>query len=243
MKVHWFSVLSVVGVLLMAGNSLGGGLQWKQPVNREVGVPSVTHIPTVITTDETFEPYEILQVQQVETVRQLPRMASSTSSSDEQIQYTERVLEPCTDQLGGLKSIRDISHDIRPSTTSGELPEECAIDGKTSYGRHFGQTCFMWNASAVSTKGAYFEDTQLERYGHTKVCPAFQPVLSGAKFFATVPILPYKMGVTPPKECVYTLGHHRAGNCAPYMAEPFPISPRGALFQAGAVTGAILALP
>jgi len=239
MKVHWFSVLCVVGVILITGNALAGGLQWKKPVNSEAAEQSVTHIPTIITTDDTIESCEILLVQHVELVEQLPRISSR---DNEQVQTAERQLEPCTDP-SGLKSIRDISHDIRPATTSGMLPEECAIDGKEFYGRHFGQTCFMWKASAVSTKAAYFEDTQLERYGHTKVGPALQPIVSGARFFATVPILPYKMGVIPPKECVYTLGHHRAGNCAPYMAEPFPISPRGALFQAGAVTGAILAIP
>jgi len=101
----------------------------------------------------------------------------------------------------------------------------------------------MWKASALSTRAAYFEDVQLERYGHTIVCPALQPVVSGAKFFATIPFLPYKMGVTPPNECVYTLGHHRPGNCAPYMVQPCPVSLRGALFQAGAVTGAVFAIP
>ena len=243
MKVHWFSVLSLVGVILMAGNSLGGGLQWKKPMKTEAEVMSAAHIPTIITTDDAVEPFEIVQVQQVEPVQQLPRVIPSVPLNNEHARHMEKPLEPCTDQLGGLKSIREISHDIRPMTASDVLPEECAIDGQVFYGRHFGQTCFMWKASAVSTKAAYFEDTQLERYGHTKVCPAFQPILSGAKFFATVPILPYKMGVIPPKECVYTLGHYRAGNCAPYMAEPFPISPRGALFQAGAVTGAVLAIP
>jgi len=147
----------------------------------------------------------------------------------------------CGDQIV-LKSIREISHDIRPAHTD-QLPEECVIDRPVYYGRHFGQTCFMWKASALSTQAAYFEDVQLERYGNTIVCPALQPVVSGAKFFATIPILPYKMGVTPPNECVYTLGHRRPGNYAPYMVEPFPVSPRGALFQALAVTGVIFAIP
>jgi hypothetical protein len=147
---------------------------------------------------------------------------------------------PCKER-GMWKSIKDISHDIRPKSTD-MLPEECVLDGTPYYGRHFGQTCFQWKASALSTKAAYFEDIQLERYGHTS-CPALQPIVSGAKFFATIPLLPYKMGVTPPNECVYTLGHHRPGNRAPHMIEPFPISLRGALFEAGAVTGAVLAIP
>jgi len=147
----------------------------------------------------------------------------------------------CGDKIV-LKSIRDISHDIRPAQT-GLLPSECAIDDPVHYGRHFGQTCFMWKASALSTNAAYFEDVQLERYGNTIVCPALRPVVSGAKFFVTIPFLPYKMGVTPPNECVYTLGYHRPGNCAPFMVQPCPISPRGALFQALAVTGVVFVIP
>jgi hypothetical protein len=156
-------------------------------------------------------------------------------------QVREKPQTTCGDKVT-LRSIRDISHDIRPTQT-GELPEECVIDSAPFYGRHFSQSCVMWKASAVSTKAAYFEDVQLERYGNTIVCPALQPVVSGAKFFATIPFLPYKMGVTPPEECVYTLGHHRPGNRVPYMVEPLPISARGALFQAGAVLGGVAALP
>ena len=39
------------------------------------------------------------------------------------------------------------------------------------------------------------------------------------------------------------LGHYRPGNCAPYIIDPVPLSLRGALFQAGAATGAAFALP
>ena len=51
---------------------------------------------------------------------------------------------------------------------------------------------------------------------------------------------PYCMGVTPPCECIYVLGHYRPGSCAPRYIEPVPISWRGALFQAGAVVAAAL---
>jgi hypothetical protein len=246
MKVHWFSVLSVVGVILLAGNSFSGELQWKKPGNSEAAVPAVTHIPSIISTDDDVEPSEVLQVRHDEAV-QTPRMApfvTPTTTDRVQVQPPQLPREkppvPCPDL--GLKSIREISHDIRPTTTE-ELPEECSLSYEDYQGRHFGQTCYQWKASALSTKGAYFEDVQLERYGHTKICPALQPIVSGARFFTTIAILPYKMGVTPPKECVYTLGHYGAGDCAPYMVEPFPLSLRGAAFQAGAVTGAALALP
>lgn len=145
----------------------------------------------------------------------------------------------CPDEAG-FKSIRDITVDIRPNT--GELPEECPLITTTYTGRHFGRTCLVWKASAVCTKGAYFEDVQLERYGHT-ICPVLQPVISGAKFFATVPLLPYKMGITPPNECVYTLGYYRPGSCSPYMLDPFPISVRAVAFEALAVGGAVAVIP
>jgi hypothetical protein len=261
MKTHWFSVLSVAGIILLAGNVLGNELRWAKPATNGAAVPSATHVPAVIATDDVPDSPAILQVQRVEPI--LPPLITSPSAEQLDRDYSElrrqspsvppgaalqnapspltRITTvPC--ESIGLKSIREISHDIRPAN-SDQLPEECVIDSAPFYGRHFSQTCFMWKASAVSTKAAYFEDVQLERYGNTIVCPALQPVMAGVKFFATVPILPYKMGVTPPNECVYTLGHRRPGNYAPYMVKPFPISPRGALFQAGAVAGALAVIP
>ena len=266
MKVQWFSVLSIAGIVLLAGNSFGGEVQWKTPAKSGAVAPSVTNIPTVITTDDADEPSAILQVQQVVPAFP-PRLAPSLDypigsglpgqnplpgatfrngppaalPSEIPARIVKGPVVPC-DDLIALRSIREISHDIRP-TQADILPKECEIVSEPYYGRHFAQSCYMWKASALSTKAAYFEDTQLERHGHTLVCPALQPVVSGVKFFATVPLLPYKMGVTPPNECVYTLGHYRSGSCAPYMVEPFPISARGALFEAGAVAGAIVAIP
>ena len=273
MKVHWFSVLSIVGVILLSKNSFGGELQWKKPMDSQAVVPSVAHIPTVITTDDVIESPAITQVQLVEPFLQpsdrdprpsyqnpLPGATTRTEPIGSPLQVPQVTRNPlpdetvksgpqntapyvpCNDPIGLLKSIKEISHDIRPTVT-GELPAECIVEGKPYYGRHFDQTCYMWTASALSTKAAYFEDTQLERHGHLLVAKPFQPIVSGAKFFTTIPLLPYKMGVTLPNECVYTLGHRRADSCAPYMVEPFPISPRGALFQAGAVTGAVFAIP
>jgi hypothetical protein len=260
MRLHWFSVLSVAGVILLTGNSFGGDLQWKKPESNEPVISPVLRIPTVISTDDSVET-AILQAQMREPILppqtipsldvqgQNPPSGATilniplTSSDALQTPAVERRVTgtavPCDDRMG-MKSIREISYDIRP-TQAGEVPEECVIDSAVYHGRHFAQSNFQWKASAVATKAAYFEDVQLERYGHT-VSPGLQPIISGAKFFGTIPILPYKMGVIPPNECVYTLGHYRVGRRSPYMVEPFPISPRGALFQAGAVAG-VLAIP
>jgi len=271
MKSHWFSVLSIAGIVLFAGSVSGSELRWKKAENSEVIESSVLQIPTVISTDDEMPAPTgpvISQVQHTEPV-QPPRVIQPSAAQLDQtypelrpqsapvpsgatlrpvplppstpIQTTAQPLTVCDDKIT-LRSIREISHDIRP-TQPGELPPECIIDGAPYYGRHFSQSCVQWKASGVCTKAAYFEDVQLERYGHTIVGPVLQPVVSGAKFFATVPLLPYKMGVTPPNECVYTLGHHRVGSRSPYMVEPFPISARGALFEAGAVAGAIAIIP
>jgi hypothetical protein len=88
----------------------------------------------------------------------------------------------------------------------------------------------------------YFEEVALERYGHT--CGPFcQPVFSGAHFFMNIAIMPYRMGINPPKECRYALGYYRPGSCAPRLLHPIPISARGALFQTGAVLAPVFALP
>lgn len=103
-------------------------------------------------------------------------------------------------------------------------------------GRNWCRTNFAWKASGLCHKPLYFEDVQLERYGHSWN-PVLQPFMSAGHFFASVALLPYHMGINPPNECVYTLGYYRPGSCAPYMIEPFPLSLRGAVFEAAAVTG------
>ena len=82
----------------------------------------------------------------------------------------------------------------------------------------------------------------LERYGHSWG-PFLQPVISGGHFFLTVPVLPYKMGLALPGECMYTLGYYRPGSCAPYMLDPLPLSIRAALLEGGAWVGAAAVIP
>jgi hypothetical protein len=158
----------------------------------------------------------------------------------------ERAKESCEESLKNLReyTVDKVNLNIVVTGTEGEdFPFECTIDDGTMFsGRCWEQITYMWKASAMCHKPLYFEDEQLERYGHS-FSPCFQPFVSGAHFFTRPFILPYCMGVEPPCECVYALGHYRPGNCAPYMCNPIPLSPRGALFQAGAVTGTAAILP
>lgn len=122
------------------------------------------------------------------------------------------------------------------------IPFECTIGDETLVARNWLPSTFTWKASALCNKPLYFEEMQLERYGHTTL-PLVQPALSGAHFFLNVATIPYKVGMSPPHECQYALGYYRPGNCAPWVVRPIPLSLRGALFQAGAVTGGIFVVP
>lgn len=122
------------------------------------------------------------------------------------------------------------------------VPTECTLGDDQFTPRAWDQITFTWKASALCHKPLYFEETGLERYGHT-MGPVLEPVHSGAHFFLNVAFLPYKMGINPPHECQYALGYYRPGNCAPWLVPPVPISVRGGLLQAGAALGLVYLFP
>jgi hypothetical protein len=113
------------------------------------------------------------------------------------------------------------------------VPTECVLGDERHPGRDFVPATMTWTASALCSKPNYFEEVQLERYGHT--AGIFQPAISGAHFFINIAVLPYKAGINPPNECRYALGYYRPGSCAPWMIPPVPLSIRGAATQAAAV--------
>ena len=139
-----------------------------------------------------------------------------------------------------LKDIAELTTNITPP--EGDLPRDCPLGHATFQPRSFASVTYTWTASGLCHKPLYFEDVQLERYGHM-VGPFVQPLASAAHFFLTFPILPYKMGLETPNECMYSLGYYRPGDCAPYLFDPIPLSVRGALFEAGAWIGGVYAIP
>ncbi len=122
------------------------------------------------------------------------------------------------------------------------LPKECLIEQVAYTERSWQNTTMTWKASNLCHKPLYFEDVNLERYGHTRG-PLWEPVVSSAHFFVNIAVLPYKMGVHAPNECQYALGYYRPGNCAPWIKPPVPISLRGGLNQAAVMTGAFWLIP
>lgn len=155
-------------------------------------------------------------------------------------------MQDCAEGLAALKANRLNSIDLYIGITGNEgedYPYACSIDDGSIFApRHWCEVTYMWKASGLCHKPLYFEDIHLERYGHSWG-PYVQPLVSGAHFFTTLPILPYKMGLKTPNECVYALGHYRPGNCAPYFIDPIPFTWRAALFQAGASVGTAALLP
>lgn len=123
-----------------------------------------------------------------------------------------------------------------------ELPAECNFESERYVMRDFRLTTFTWAASASCHKPLYFEQVGVERYGHSSG-PIVQPIVSGAHFFGSIVMLPYKAGLHPPNECLYTLGHYRPGDCAPWLVPGFPFTTRGFRWEGLALGAAIALLP
>ena len=141
------------------------------------------------------------------------------------------------------QTLINIQLNIKPSLTGDDqIPGECPRTQSGNPWRSWPCQTFTFTASSLCHKPLYFEDVQLERYGHS-VGPLMQPFKSTAHFFLRTGLLPYQMGIHPPNECQYALGYYRPGDCAPWLQDPFPISPRGMLYEAGFAVGAAYVIP
>lgn len=147
---------------------------------------------------------------------------------------------PDPDKVLGPLTKKDILESVTPKP--GDFPQWCKMGKDSFVPRSWAPTTFHWTASALCHKPAYFQDVQLERYGHS-LGPWLQPFASGGHFFLSIPALPYAMGLFPPNECIYTLGYYRPGSCAPYMLDALPLSIRAVLFQGSASAGAAFLIP
>jgi hypothetical protein len=143
-----------------------------------------------------------------------------------------------------VKPLSAVSLSIAPPT-GGSVPTDLAaknssLSDGTTY-RTWQPYQSFWQASAMVHQPLYFEQVNLERYGHHAGC--WQPVISGAHFFGTVAVLPYKIGAQGWHTCQSTLGHSRPGNCNAWEPHDLQWSARGALYQTGAIYGGALLIP
>ncbi len=157
-----------------------------------------------------------------------------------------------------LPPIHAVTIDVRPSegeVPRGRAPSQVPLPAEMADGaapcRGWPQVLYRWEATSYCHGPLYFEEVNLERYGYLgcddrcRGVPAalVQPILSGAHFFGTVPLLPYKMTAEPCCECIYTLGHYRPGSPVPHQIHRVPFRPLAGGAEACAITGLIFAIP
>lgn len=174
-------------------------------------------------------------------------LSQSRQSLDNQQRAEEMELnrKNCEDELAMIKSDRISSVDVTielEGIAGEDFPFECSLGDERLQPRMWPEITYTWKASALCHKPLYFEQNQLERYGHSWG-PYLQPVMSGVHFFTSAPLLPYKMGIEPPNECIYALGHYRPGSCAPYIIEAIPFTWRAAFYEGGVITGISFVIP
>jgi hypothetical protein len=88
----------------------------------------------------------------------------------------------------------------------------------------------------------YFDDTLLERYGHT-FPECVQPFVSVGLFSAQFMGLPYQMAIDGACEKRYAVGYDRPGDCVPYHIPQVPLNAKAAATTAGFYTGMIFLIP
>lgn len=149
---------------------------------------------------------------------------------------------------GDERPLAAVSLNIAPPV--GDLPVDRSGEKFASAGQRMhlpgthrawcGNT-FYWNASLLNHQPLYFEDVNLERHGFSYGC--WQPLVSGAKFFGTIPALPYLVVAQPPQTTQYTLGETRPGNHAQYVYERPPLNFDAAATEAGVITALFFIIP
>lgn len=149
------------------------------------------------------------------------------------------------DILRNARAISEIDLTIAPP--EGQLPEDRSNivfqnQSDSFANRDWAILQFHWEASELTFQPPYWEQTPLERYGHT-VSPRFQPLISGAHFFGTFPIIPYKIGIDRPFDRISVLGYYQPGSPTPCLRQRLPFEWDAALMEAGAWLAGIAIFP
>ncbi len=179
---------------------------------------------------------------------------SEDSDGDSEISDEVNTKDPRRDALTPLQS-RELSVLIQPVNVSldgigtGILPDGADRTGEaqlsnlpTGYERGATYKVVNWQPSLICHYPLYFEDAMLERHGHVRF-GRLQSLASGAKFFGTLPLLPYLYTLKPKHECLYALGHYRVGSCAPLVRDNLPWDRNAAVVEALALSSFFWAAP
>ncbi len=120
-------------------------------------------------------------------------------------------------------------------------PDEVTLGEEPFVPRLMPPSVYAWKASNISYNPLYFQDVQLERYGHTY--GIFQPAVSLGLFGVQLIGLPYQLALDPPCKCEYPLGYYRPGEPAPKLFYQIPLNLRAAVVTAGFYSGLGVILP
>ncbi len=140
-----------------------------------------------------------------------------------------------TEQIGNGKTPDNFRQDQPINLVA--LPES-----GTDRGQPWHWSVVQWEAPNAFSYPLYFEDRMLERHGHIRF-GHWQPVASGARFFATIPMLPYLMTIKSPCDPEYKLGHFRSGSAAPAVIQRPPLERRAVVAESLFLGGAIGIFP
>jgi hypothetical protein len=144
------------------------------------------------------------------------------------------------------KPIVEVSASI--AVKEKQVPEDCSTNvfqgRQMATARTMDLVQFHWRPTNFFHQPLYFDDTPLERYGQS-ICPCVQPAISGARFFGTLAIVPYKIGIDRTHDCVSTLAYYRPGNCNPCIRERLvpALEWDASLLEAGTALALVFALP
>jgi hypothetical protein len=131
--------------------------------------------------------------------------------------FSEEFVPPISEQI---RPIRQLGTSIAPP--AGELPPNVAevqfsnaplIRAEEFGHRGWLEYAYFWQAPALCHRPLYFEEPNLERYGHHAGC-LLQPLVSGAHFFSAVGALPLRVALDHPHLSHYNLGYARPGSAA-----------------------------
>jgi hypothetical protein len=123
-----------------------------------------------------------------------------------------------------------------------DCPAEIHLSEGPWVPRTYAPSLYAWQASNVCYNPLFYEDVQLERYGHSY--PFFvQPFVSIGRMTVQAIGFPYQAVINPPCCDVYPLGYYRPGECAPKLIYQIPLNLEAALVEAGAITGTYFLFP
>lgn len=165
-----------------------------------------------------------------------------TNGTLRDLSYQQVIIETVSGGVERIPASKLSEADLAHISKAWGLPRECRIAQVSYAPRNWMPMKMSWKASNLCHNPLYFEELQLERYGHS-AGPFKQPVISTAHFFFNIAVMPYKMGIHPPSECQYALGYYRPGSCAPYLLPPIPISLRGAISEAAVIASGFAIIP